>query len=660
MVTLMYVTASASVYTNNAGLDVHYVEDCTMAIIKKYFPPGGAIVFSKPIKDLVEEKRNEEYVYVPIYEEDSAENRLLLALHKAAQWSAEVSPTGFSHDFRKQLDQELNHQHGAYILFTSCRNKITELGTSILAWQIEKLSLLSEWNPRARFLVVLRCNCEGNDALKFSYVKQVFLELQHVMVYNALVLVPNLAQRIQCYSWFPYNKTEKNCKEIRDILLLDTWVSYEGRGMFLHNIFLYPEKFPTNIGGCPLRIATVIYPPYSFLLGDKSRPLKVNGLEPQIIYYIAQEMNASVEFRQHAYSEVRYKLLDTDSDIAIGNMNYEAENILQFEFTTPHYTDTNTWYVPRAVQRPRWIVVPGVFVVSVWLLLFFTIILFAMVMRYLSGCLSLGFPQVRKHRSILRCLCISWSVVLGVPVPVIPLGNPLRVLFFFFVVFSMAINNVFQSSITSLLVDPGFEHQIDTFEELTESGLNIFISEHFEWYMYYTSVEGRRIISGSDMNLLMQMTFENKNSALFSSSSTMSFIFGRNQSKYYALSEYSLQLHSIMLVKKGWPFLDPVNTVISRLVEGGIPNSIMGNITNRNMYGYRRVGLSNLVTEYSSLSAERLQSAFLLLAAGLGASVVAFVAEQATLIFKQIVQTPSQVHSARPGFRPRRRKRLHL
>jgi hypothetical protein len=234
------------------------------------------------------------------------------------------------------------------------------------------------------------------------------------------------------------------------------------------------------------------------------------------------------------------------------------------------------------------------------------------------------------------------------------------VFFFFLVVFSVAINNVFQSYITSFLVDPGFEHQIDTFGEVTESGLNIFISERFEWYLYYTSVDKGRITSRSDMNLLMQMALENKSSALFSSSSTMSFAFGHNQSKYHALSEYSLQLHSIMLVKKGWPFLKQANTVISRLVEGGIPNNIMSNITNPKIYRYRRVGVWNLIAEYSSLSAGRLQAAFLLLVAGLGLSAVAFAVEQATLICKQVVRTPMQVESVRPRFRPRRRKLLHV
>jgi hypothetical protein len=656
MATLIYKTAASSLYISNVGPDAHNLQDCMMTIIKKYFPPGGTIVLCKSVKDLVEEKRDEEFVYIPIYEENSAENWLLRAIHIAGQWSVEVSPAGFNHDFGKQLDMGLNHQHGAYILFMSCRKKATELGNSIWAWQMEILSLLTEWNPSARFIVVLRCNCQGNDALKLSYVKHILLELRHVMVYNALVLVPNSEHRIQCYSWFPYNKTASNCEEIRDIFLLDTWVSYEGSGMFVHSMFLYPEKFSKNIRGCPLRIATAIYPPFSFTLSDETGSLEVNGLEPQIIYYIAQELNASAEFRQYSYNEVKYKLSDDDSDIAIGNIKYEADNNLQFESTTPHYTETNTWYVPRALQCPRWIVVPRVFAVSVWLLLFLTIVLFALVMHYLSGWLS----QYDKHHSILKCLCISWSVVLGVPAPLMPLGNPTRVLFFFLVVFSMAMDNIFQSYLTSFLVDPGFEHQIDTFRELAESGLNIFISESFEWYMYYTSVDRGKITSSSDMNSLMKMAFENTNSALFSSSSTMSFTFGHNQSKYHALSEYSLQMHSIMLVKKGWPFLGSANSVISRLVEGGIPSSIMRNITIREEYQYWRVGVRSLIAEYSSLSVERLQAAFLLLAAGLGVSVIVFAAEQATLILKQAIQSQSKMQDVRPRFRPRRRKLLHL
>jgi len=148
---------------------------------------------------------------------------------------------------------------------------------------MEKLSLLPTCNPRAQFLVILRCDRAGNNTLKLlSTVKQIFLELQHVMVYNALVLV-EISPRLQCFTWFPYNKTAGNCEEIRDLILLDTWVSYEGRGMFLDGRILYPVKFPTNIRRCPLRVNTVIYPLYTFLLGDEVHSTQVSGLEPLII-----------------------------------------------------------------------------------------------------------------------------------------------------------------------------------------------------------------------------------------------------------------------------------------------------------------------------------------------------------------------------------------
>ena len=638
----------------------HYAEDCILAIIETYFPPGRVIVFWHSVVNVVEEKRSENYVYVPVYDEDNAEGWLLQAIHESGLWTVEISPAGFNHDFEKLRDVGVNYQHGAYLLFTRCRDEATVLGTSVLAWQTEKLSHLPAWNPRARFLVVLRCDRAGNNTLKLTHVKQIFVELQRVMAYNVLVLVEISPQHLQCFTWFPYNKTARNCEEIRDVILLNTWVSKEDRGMFLQDKFLYPVKFPSDIGGCPLRVNTVIYPPYAFLLRGKSNFLQVGGLEPQIVKYLAHKMKASVEFRQNRYHEIEYDLLHNDSDIVIGNMKYEQDYSAEFEFTDSHFTETLMWYVSRALRHPQWIAVARVFAVSAWLLLFLAIILSALLMRYLSGSLPLTVPQDHTYRSILNCFSISCSVILGVSVPVMPLSNPLRVLFFFWIVFCMAINNVFQSHVTSLLVEPGFKHQMDSFEELTESRLNVFISDRVELYFYYTDIDERRIILYNDTNSLKQMAYEDKNSAIFSSSSVMSFRFGSTQNKYHALSENSLQLHNVMFVKKGWPFLKQINTVINRLVEGGIPNKIMRSIINPKSYGHRGAGVWNLVTEYSSLSTEQLQAAFLLLGAGLGLGLIAFVAERLPRQVSEPFRTLSLAQNSRRRFRPRRRKLLRL
>lgn len=655
----MYQIAAGRMHTTDTPL-THNVDDCILAIIEKYFPPGKVIVFWRTVISIVEEKRQEYYVNVPVYEEDNAEDRLLREIHEAGKWPVEISPSESNYDIRNAMRVGVNSQHGAYLLFTGCRDEATELGMPVFAWQMEKLSLLPTWNPRAQFLVIMRCDHAGNNTLKLlSTVKQFFLELQQVMVYNVLILVEISSQSLQCFTWFPYNKTAGNCEEIRDVILLDTWVSHEGRGMFLDGRILYPVKFPTNIGKCPLRVNTVIYPPYTFLFRDEAHSLQVRGLEPLIIEYIAQQMNANVEFHQNPYSEDAYDLLGKDSDISIGNMYYDTDYSFKLEFTDSHFTDTHTWYVPRALPRPQWIAVARVFVLSAWLLLFLAVTLSALLMRYLSRSLPLTVPQDRTYRSTANCLSISWSVMLGLSVPRLPLSNPLRVIFFFLVVFCMAVNSIFQSHVTSWSVEPGFQHQMDNFEELTESSLNVFISERLRWYLYYTDIERKRIILYNDTNSWIQMFYEDRNSAIFLRSSKMSHLFSSIQSKYHALSENSLQLHSVMLVKKGWPFLKQTNGMIRRLVEGGIPNKIMNSIISSKPYRQGRVGVRNPVAEYRSLSVEDLQVAFLILGVGLGVSLLAFVVERVSQSCEYF-QTPRKVHNYGQRFRPRRRKLLRL
>lgn len=82
----------------------------------------------------------------------------------------------------------------------------------------------------------------------------------------------------------------------------------------------------------------------------------------------------------------------------------------------------------------------------------------------------------------------------------------------------MAVNSIFQSYVTSWLVEPGFQHRMDDFEKLTESCLNVFISERDQWYLYYTSIEEKRIISHNDTKSWIQMFYEDRNSAIFLSS----------------------------------------------------------------------------------------------------------------------------------------------
>jgi hypothetical protein len=64
-----------------------------------------------------------------------------------------------------------------------------------------------------------------------------------------------------------------------------------------------------------------------------------------------------------------------------------------------------------------------------------------------------------------------WAVTVGVAVTGMPRGVRFRLLFFVFVLYAFAISTVFQTFMTSFLVDPGYENQLKSLDEILDSGI---------------------------------------------------------------------------------------------------------------------------------------------------------------------------------------------
>jgi len=102
MLLMMYQIAVRHMHTTDTP-PTHNVDDCILAVIEKYFPPGKDIVFWRTIISPVEEKRQENYVCVPVYEEDNAEDWLLREIHEAGKWPVEISPSESNCGFWKPM-----------------------------------------------------------------------------------------------------------------------------------------------------------------------------------------------------------------------------------------------------------------------------------------------------------------------------------------------------------------------------------------------------------------------------------------------------------------------------------------------------------------------------------------------------------------------------
>jgi hypothetical protein len=110
--------------------------------------------------------------------------------------------------------------------------------------QVKKLRNTWEWNPRAKFVVLVLAIQEVNLQ---RLAEDIIAELWTSKIVNSVVLIPlldtNLATDpviiLDSYIWFPYHPTGK-CPHDKHVTLHDRWVCYvRGRGHFLHNAFLF-------------------------------------------------------------------------------------------------------------------------------------------------------------------------------------------------------------------------------------------------------------------------------------------------------------------------------------------------------------------------------------------------------------------------------------
>jgi hypothetical protein len=78
----------------------------------------------------------------------------------------------------------------------------------------------------------------------------------------------------------------------------------------------------------------------------------------------------------------------------------------------------------------------------------------------------------------VQCLTSSWSALLGIGVDEMPRSAPLRSVFLPWIIYCLCVNTVFQMYVTSCLVDPGFQHQVDSFQKLEESQYELLFNTY--------------------------------------------------------------------------------------------------------------------------------------------------------------------------------------
>ncbi|KAJ9574326.1 hypothetical protein L9F63_026028 [Diploptera punctata] len=230
----------------------------------------------------------------------------------------------------------------------------------------------------------------------------------------------------------------------------------------------------------------------------------------------------------------------------------------------PYYTQSLTFFVPHSKPNSRWPSLLRVFTWDIWIFIFIGLGVTALAVKYISGKSGFGEP-----------LFDLWSILLGVSVN-IPQEIHTRFIFFAWVIYSLCVNTVFQTYFTSYFIEPGFQHQIDTVEELRDSDYTLVtdsslypslpISSNLQKNVFVVTYEHI-----SSLNYVMSFP----NTGLFSKEDSMQyyikeFCTRNTATNFHKFRTFSVQIHYGFIHSDS--LLHPrLNEIITRLVQSGIP-----------------------------------------------------------------------------------------
>jgi hypothetical protein len=332
------------------------------------------------------------------------------------------------------------------------------------------------------------------------------------------------------------------------------------------------------------------------------------------------------------------------SDMGIGDIWYRCHLVKEIECLTPHLIEKATWYVPCARPYPRWAGPTRVFKLSLWL-------------GFVTGYVTISFPmwqvvKITKHIftetaqnqayvSLSKCLLNFWAIILEESAS----NNPpnvaaVRALFLAWVLYCWAMNTVYQTYLTSFLIDPGLQHQLASEDAILNSGIEYGIPT-VSLSIYPWLGEGRyRHMKYFDNPKSVIDTVANGKLAFQGSNFPMEYLIA---DKYMDADgrpricdiEDGLAIGIVTIfVPKGFPFKAKYEKVISSFAQAGLVNFWWKNL--KYEVTLEKVGDSSLLPEeYVTLRMEHMQSAFYFLLLGYALSVISFLLELSCHFLKQ-------------------------
>ena len=648
---VLSVSALLSLFFTIAEGNSHHLVQCSQNIALRYFT-ARTVVISNSNFITTNKSHNDHCLFRslklaavkdanPSCLQKDTRKLLMKAIHQNEKWSILVLE---AHTKNPEL-QKTAIKHGSYILLV----QVVESAVEDIRFQIKQLKTNTGWNPRAKHIVmILQTGITPNNTL----TKDILSELWLSKVVNVVVLKQMSASKLNIYTSFPYDPRGR-CGDIREVVLLDSCVTYkEGKSRFLYNTSLFPAKIPRDLYGCPFTLSTFEYEPYMMKRKATSLVEYEDGLDLRMIRVIEKAMNMTMVMQppppdgsrwgflleNGTWVGVTAEILRGYSDLALVGWFYRCHIINEIECSFPYIIDETRWYVPCAKPYPRWMSLTRVFRYSLWLGFLTAYVIVALVLWQvvkIRNRISTEPIENQAYTSLVKCLLNFWAIILEESAS----NNPphvavIRGIFLMWVLYCWAVNTVYQTYLTSFLIDPGLQHQLSSEEEILQSGIAYGIPTTMVSILPGLSDNRyRRKLRCDDVAVCQHRLATKGDMALF---------FTKYNNEYMAALRYMdgdgkplvcqfdgpyYRQYVVIPVPKGNPMLDAYNNIIRLVHQAGLIEKWWKDLKyTATLSSAKDFNLP--VGEYIKLTLEHLQSAFYFLFLGYIMSVISFLAEK--------------------------------
>lgn len=567
------------------------------------------------------------------YEEDYElayfDKFLVQAFHVRNLWSMKYIPLPIHGEFLDKMQLPRNN----FVIFA----KNLEIAKNTFKY----LAQTPFWQPDGNYIIMVM-----NPIRQIKFNETILNFMLYLWKYNVIktvLIITEDAMKVsyKIFTWLPFENGRCGHNQ-NEISLL----GFCNDSKIISTTSTFDNRVPNDLNNCQVRVVAHIWPVHVLPLSKNSE--FTDGVEIALINAIAHQARMKIEYKlftkEEAWGVVYPNRTSTgmlgvlghgEADIAIGGYWPSRSRSSMYDMSIQYFYDEIKFIIHTAKSAQRWKSLTTIFGIDTWILLLASYVIITLLMQFL-------IIHTRRISMTNKELSITAMNLFGpifmTPVNFVLERFNLRLFFILWVFSNFFLNASYQTSLTSVLATPSFEHQVSTLDEMIDNRFNFIFNMPTlglleTWDDKNFEVMLKHHVKCTPTLDCLLTVFQNLNYSTLLPHSYYKYESWRFKDKHgnsemYVFDDTLMNYITVMYMTKGYPLKERINDLIARTTESGLVKHWL------QMVYLKQKLITSLMVEDNKepepLSLEHLYGIFMLLVMGWSVAMLSFIVEVLT------------------------------